>query len=62
MTATEKEHLESIVSDLNLFWVPGSWFVSTLQEAVDDGTLSVDPIGLKLVMEVTLFPSSNLIM
>lgn len=56
MTGTEKEHLESIVSDVNLFWVPGSWFVSTLQEAVDDGTLSVDPIGIKLVMEVILLP------
>lgn len=51
MTLSEKHYLESIDSDLNLFWVPGSWFVSNLQEAINEGTLT-DSIGIKLVMEV----------
>lgn len=53
MTSTEKHHLESMATDLNLFWVPGSWVVSNLQDAVNQGTLS-DPMGVKLVMEVVI--------
>lgn len=51
MTKSEKQSLESIVTDLNLFWVPGCWFVANLQDAIHDQTLT-DPIGIKLIMEV----------
>lgn len=52
MTQTEKQCYESISPVVNLFWVPSTWFASTLNEAVRDGILA-DPAGNKLIMEVT---------
>lgn len=50
MTQTEKQCYESISPVVNLFWVPSTWFASTLNEAVRDGILA-DPAGNKLIME-----------
>lgn len=36
MTPTEKVYFDNIVSDINLFWVPGAWFVSALQDGKEE--------------------------
>lgn len=51
MTQTEKKYYESIAPVVNLFWVPGTWFVSALNEAIKEGMLN-DEAGSKLIMEV----------
>jgi hypothetical protein len=51
MTKKELQELESISADINLFWVPGTWFISTLQEAKRRHVLT-DANGAKLIMEV----------
>ena len=51
MTRTEKQCYESIAPTVNLFWVPATWFVASLEEAIADGILK-DESGGKLIMEV----------
>lgn len=51
MTQKEKQAYESIAPVVNMFWVPGTWFISTLDAAVSEGFLTNHP-GNKLVMEV----------
>lgn len=51
MTQTEKHYYECIKPDINLYWVPSSWFVSTLKDAVKEGILT-NYEGVKLIMEV----------
>ena len=51
MTATEKRYFEAVTADINLFWVPGGWFISAFQEAVANGA-AADSSGNKLIMEV----------
>ncbi len=51
MTRKEKQCYESVIPVVNLFWVPATWFVSALNEAVSAGTLK-NEYGAKLIMEV----------
>lgn len=51
MTRKEKQCYESVIPVVNLFWVPATWFVSALNEAVSAGTLKNES-GAKLIMEV----------
>lgn len=51
LTHTEQQCFESIAPVVNLFWVPASWFVTALQEAIKDGILDNEE-GRKLIMEV----------
>lgn len=51
MTATEKRYFERVTADINLFWVPGGWFISAFQDAVTSGAVA-DSCGTKLIMEV----------
>lgn len=51
MTCTEKQCYESIAPTVNLFWVPSTWFVASLEEAIQEGILK-DESGSKLIMEV----------
>lgn len=51
MTETEKICFESIKSDINLYWLPGLWFVQNLQSAFQQGRVK-DTYGAKLIMEV----------
>ncbi|XP_046450197.1 bestrophin-2-like [Daphnia pulex] len=50
MTQKEKEKYEVIIPVVNLFWVPATWFVSALNEAVSAGILKNES-GAKLIME-----------
>ncbi len=51
MTQKEKEKYESVIPVVNLFWVPATWFVLALNEAISAGTLKNES-GAKLIMEV----------
>jgi hypothetical protein len=51
MTQKEKEKYESVIPVVNLFWVPATWFVSAINEAVSAGILKNES-GAKLIMEV----------
>jgi len=53
MTKVESKHYTKAIgkTDINLYWLPGLWFVHNLQEAQRQG-LVVDPLGVKLIMQV----------
>lgn len=51
MTPKEKQIYESIAPVVNLYWVPGTWFISALDTAVKQGFMKNHP-GNKLIMEV----------
>ncbi|EFX88204.1 hypothetical protein DAPPUDRAFT_41836 [Daphnia pulex] len=50
MTRKEKQCYESIIPVGNLFWIPATWFVAALNEAVSTGILKNES-GAKLIME-----------
>jgi Bestrophin, RFP-TM, chloride channel len=58
MTQEEKKNYESVIPAVNLFWIPATWFVSALNEAVSAGTLKNES-GTKLIMEVSHFYYNN---
>jgi len=51
MTKVEMECFESVEADINLYWLPGLWFVHHLREAQLKGRIT-DSHGAKLIMEV----------
>lgn len=51
MTREEKKCLESIKTDVNLYWLPGLWFTKNLQEALRQGHVR-DAYGAQLIMQV----------
>ncbi len=51
MTKVEMECFESVEADINLYWLPGLWFVHHLREAQLKGRVT-DSHGAKLIMEV----------
>lgn len=54
MTQCERKEFESLNHTFfNLFWMPGTWFVSTLKKANSAGLLK-DEKGTKCVMEVPI--------
>ena len=58
MTRNEMNSLLSINSDVNLYWVPGVWFIHLLREAKKEGRIR-DAQGLKLITEVNSFKNLN---
>lgn len=55
MTKKEKECFESIgQTNINLFWVPGHWFVYNLSRAQEMGRVT-DDFGVQLIMKVSMF-------
>lgn len=53
MTQAEKQSLESVETDVNLYWLPGLWFAQNLQKAFRRGHVK-DSYGTQLIMEVIL--------
>jgi len=53
MTRKEIDCFLSIKSDVNLYWVPGMWFIHLLRTAKKEGRIR-DPQGVKLITEVKI--------
>lgn len=51
MTKEEMECFQSTEADINLYWVPGLWFIHRLRESQQKGIIK-DSQGMKLIMEV----------
>ena len=45
------ECFQSTEADINLYWVPGLWFIHRLRESQQKGIIK-DSQGMKLIMEV----------
>ena len=54
MTAAEMECFLSVKSNVNLYWVPGMWFIHLLRKVRQEGRVR-DAQGLKLITEVCYF-------
>ena len=60
MTKVESKHYTKAIgkTDINLYWLPGLWFVHNLQEAQRQGLVN-DPLGVKLIMQVNCIASNS---
>ena len=58
MTRDEMECYQSTQADINLYWVPGLWFIQRLRDARRRGIIR-DAQGVKLIMEVCYFFPHN---
>lgn len=53
MTPAEKQIFLSVPSnEFNTYWIPCTWFIHVLKDVKEDNP-NLDPVGLKLIMEVS---------